>query len=469
MTAIEVERIERFIIPVVSFILLFLPIFYFLLFKGFELFVFLFFFAFPIVLIFLKLPKIWCYFVTLSFAVFLIYRGKDDQVDVLEIAFALLVIPGLIYFFIHKLFVEKKQIIQNYGDLFILLFFIFLPFNGLIAFLNDVDIFRWVREISILILLLFYFPLREYIKSEKELGILLLCALIAVFSSIGYLIYHYRETTLVTASYAYELVFGLGAKVKINHTVFTAAYFTSIILFVTRKNLLLRVIVFLTAFASLVALIVTVSRTFWIVVLLGTIVLFIYYGWKERLRILFFYFVIAISTLGVIYWTFGSNYKLVTRLIEYRFLTSTQGKKDKSVMGRLAEYPVVLRGIAENPLWGNGFAKKIRFRDPIFVRTSTSHNIHNGFTSMLFRAGIPLALFYISFFIYYFFKSFRLILATKRHYLQPYVLSGFIILIILFVSQFTNQQFLFRDFNFSAFIAIAMIEFVNRNYKRILS
>lgn len=465
MNVTDSSKVQKYYLHSIFLLVLLLPIFAFFLLKGFEIYLLGTLFGVVAGLFFLKFPKIWCFFVTLSFAFFLIYRGKDDQVAFLEIAFALLVIPGLIYFFLEKIFIEKKQIIQNYGDLFIILFFLFLPINGLIAYLNDVDLSRWLREIVVLMLILFYFPLREYIRTERDLNILLSCALVAVLSSIGYLIYHYKETTLVTASYAYELVFGLGAKVKINHTVFTSAYFTSIILFVTRKNLLLRIILFFTAFASLVALIVTVSRTFWIVVILGTIVLFIYYGWKERFRFIFFYLVIIVATLGFIYLTFGSNYNLVTRLIEYRFLTSAQGKKDKSVLGRLAEYPVVIRGIVENPLWGNGFAKKIRFRDPIFVRTSTSHNIHNGFTSILYRAGIPLALLYISFFAFYFFRAFSLIMLTKRHYLQPYVLSGFIIIIILFVSQFTNMQFLFRDFNFTAFIAIAMIEFVYRNYK----
>lgn len=463
-----VFRTEKFYFYTsVLLLLTFLPVFSLFLFKGFELYLLGLIFGVSVILVFLRFPKLWCYFITLSFAFFLIYRGKDDQVAFLEIGFALLTIPGVILFFFFKTFIEKKPIIQNYGDLFIILFFIFLPFNALVAYLNGVDLFRWIREIAILFLIFLYFPFREYIKTEKDLAILLSLALIAAISSIGYLIYHYRETTLVTASYAYELVFGLGAKVKINHTVFTATYFTSIILFVTRKNILLRLVLFLSAFASLVALIVTVSRTFWIVVLIGTLVLFLYYGWKERFGIISFYLVITISTLGIIYYIFGSNYSLVTRLIEYRFLTSAQGKKDKSVLGRLAEYPVVFKGIAENPLWGNGFAKKIRFRDPIFVRTTTSHNIHNGFTSILYRAGIPMALLYISFMVFYFFRSFNLILKTRRHYLQPYVLSGFIILIILFVSQLTNQQFLFRDYNFCAFLAIAMIEFVNRNYQRV--
>jgi len=452
-------------LPVTLLFVFLIPLLFYTLQKGFEAYLLGLVCFIPLIIIFLKYPKVWIYFVTLSFSFFLIYKGGDDEVAFLEIAFALLTFPGIAIYFIHKVFIKNEKVIENYGDLFILFFFLLLPLNAIVAYLNDVELFRWMREVSIMALILLYFPIREYIRTERDLIVLLFCALVAALSCVLYLVINYRETTLAAANYAYELVFGLAGKIKINHIVFSGAYFTSIILFMTRKNLFLRLLMFISAFASLIALIITVSRTFWVVTLIGTLILFIYYGWKERLRIILFYSIISIATIGIIYITFGNNYKLVTRLIEHRFLTTTRGKQDKSVMGRLAEFPAVLKGIQENPLGGNGFAKKIRFRDPIFVRTMTWQNIHNGFTSILFRAGIPLAIFYVSFFVYYFVRAFRLIKLTKHHYLQPYVLSGFIILVILFVSQFTFQQYLTRDFNFGGFIAIAMIEFVNRNYK----
>lgn len=448
------------------FFIFFLPIFVFALYKGLELYLLGGFLLTVLVVLFFKYPKFWIYFSTLLFAVFLVYKGGEDEASLFEIGFAFLTIPGIFFYMFHKVFIKKEALVENYGDLFILLFVLFLPFNAIIAVLNGVELIRWVREVSIILFILYYFPIREYIKTEKDLIVLLSCALIANLSCVGFVVQNYRETTLAVANYAYEL-FGLAGKVKINHTVFAAGYFMSIILFVTRKNLMLRVLLFFTASASLIALIITVSRTFWIVTLLGTFILFVYYGWKERFRFIFFFTVISALTVGVIFWTFGSNYKVVTKLIEYRFLTATKGKQDRSVQSRLAEFPTVLNGIAEYPLGGNGFAKKIRFREPIMVRTSTSQSIHNGFTSLPFRAGIPLSLLYVAFFTFYFGRAFRLILLTKNHYLQPYVLSGFIFLVILFVSQFTFQQYLTRDFNFVGFIAIAMIEFVNRNYYRI--
>jgi len=76
-----------------------------------------------------------------------------------------------------------------------------------------------------------------------------------------------------------------------------------------------------------------------------------------------------------------------------------------------------------------------------------------------------LAIIYVSFFVFYFFKVIKLIKATKhRHYLQPYAISAFVILLTMFIGQFTFQQYLARDFNFAGAIAIAMIGFVERNY-----
>jgi len=453
---------KAYLISAILFEILFLLLLAFSLFKEYELYFLIGAISIPSILLFTYNPKIWIYVSVLLFAPILILR--DEGISIFEIAFSVVVILGLVVYFFFKLFIEKKSIVQNYGDLLILLFFIFLPFNGLVAYLNDVDLFYWLREVLVLFLILLYFPFREYFTDTKDFNRLLFFAMIVSLACSVYVIVTYKENTLLMATYAYEL-FGFEGTKKVNHIVFVGTYFTAIILAQNRKNVPLTLLLFGVAFLSVVALIITVSRTFWIATILGTIVLFIYFNWKERLKLIFFYLLIILLFGGVTYYVFQGNYKVVTRLIEHRFLSSLKGKQDRSLQSRFAEFNYVLNGIAENPLSGNGFAKKIRFRDPIFVKTLTSHNIHNGFTSILYRAGIPLAILYVSFFIFYFFKVVNLLKDVRhRHFLQPYAISAFVIMLIMFVGQFTFQQYLARDFNFAGAIAIAMIEFVERNY-----
>lgn len=463
MSTIELTRgTKTFLFPAIFLEILFLSLLAFASFKEYELYFLIGIISIPFLLLFFYEPKIWVYVSILMFAPILALR--DEGVSPIEIAFSVVVILGLVIYFFYKFFIEKKSIVENYGDLFILLFFVFLPFNGLVAYLNDVDLFYWLREVLILLLILLYFPIREYFTDLKDFNRLLFFVMIVSLACSIYIIVTYKESTLVLANYAYEL-FGLAGTKKVNHIVFVGTYFTALLLAQNSKKLPVTLLLFFSAFLSLVALIITVSRTFWIATILGTIVLFIYFNWKERIKLIVFYFLILSLFVGFAYFTFHENYRVVTKLIEYRFFSSLKGKQDRSLQSRFAEYNYVLNAIAEHPLSGNGFAKKIRFRDPIFVRTLTSHNIHNGFTSILYRAGIPLAIIYVSFFVFYFFKVINLIKATKhRHYLQPYAISAFVILLTMFIGQFTFQQYLARDFNFAGAIAIAMIGFVERNY-----
>lgn len=443
--------------------LIFVLLLVFSLFKGYELFLFALIASIPIIFLFFYNPKLWVYISFLLFAPILALR--DEAVSPLEIVFSCVVILGLVVYFVFKFFVEKKSVVQNFGDLFILSFFFLLPTNAFVAYLNGVDLLFWLREVLILFLLLLYFPIREFFKDEKDLNRLLFLGLIVSIVCSLYVIITFRESTLMMASYAYEL-FALAGTKKVNHIVFVGAYFASIILSQNQKNIFIILLLFATAFLSLLALIITVSRTFWIATILGTIVLFLYFNWKERIKLIVFYSIISLLFLGAVFFTFKDNYKVVTNLIENRFISSLKGKRDKSLQSRFAEYSYVLGKIAENPLSGNGFAKKIRFRDPIFVRTLTTHNIHNGFTSILYRAGIPLAILYSAFFIFYFVKATKLIILTKNNRLQPYAVTAFVTLLIMFVGQFTFQLYLARDFNFAGAITIAMIDFVERNYLR---
>ncbi len=443
--------------------LLFVLLLTFSLLKGYELFLFALFAAIPIIFLFFYYPKLWIYVSILLFAPILALR--DEGISPLEIVFSIVVILGLVVYFVFIFFVKKKPVILNFGDFLILSFFFLVPINALVAYLNDVNLLFWLREVLILFLLLLYFPIRDFFKDEKDFNRLLFFGLIVSLVCALYVIVSFRESTLMMASYAYEL-FALEGTKKVNHIVFVSAYFAAIILAQNRNNIIIILLLFTTAFLSLLALIITVSRTFWIATILGTIVLFLYFNWKERMRLILFYSIISLLFLGAVYFTFKDNYKVVTNLIENRFISSLKGKRDKSLQSRFAEYSYVLGKIAENPLSGNGFAKKIRFRDPIFVRTLTTHNIHNGFTSILYRAGIPLAILYSAFFIYYFVKATRLIILTKNNRLQPYAVTAFVILLMMFIGQFTFQMYLARDFNFAGAISVAMIDFVERNYLR---
>lgn len=437
--------------------LLYLYILYFSISNGLEVYTFGFFLSIPFLSLIVKYPKLWIFSVLVLFIPILIVR--DVGVSVFEVLFSVVSLGGLLYFFFCKLVIEKKTIIHNYGDLFILSFFILIPFNIFFAAANNVEILRWFREIFVIMLILYYFPIREYFKTEKEFKLLL--AITAILSAITIIIslLIFRERVLQEAVYVLEVV-----KSKLpNQTLFTATIFTSIVLFLYQKKTSIRFCLLILAGIATLALVVTYTRTNWIIVVVEIFALFFLIQKKERLSLLVVLFfassLITFTSLVI----FKDNAKLFFRILEARLESSSQMREDKSIASRLAEYPTVFRGIKENPLWGNGFAKKIKFLDPIHVRNLEGEIIHNGYAFFIYRGGIPMALLYFAFFFYYTFKSLSLTFKASEPFAKSLALSSLLIFVSLIFANLTGPQFIHREGIFTILITIPMVEFASSN------
>lgn len=408
------------------------------------------------VLFIIRFPRIWIYFTIIGFGILLVQRGEDvSVVEILIYGFAL---SGLFIYFVNRLLIKRVKIVQNFGDLIIILFFVFAFFNSIIAYLHSVDLIRWGREYFTLFLVLLYFPIREYISDSKHIRVFLITIIISVLFAIidGYITF--RNTALLQAVYAYQL----GSSIKMNQVVFGAAILSAIVFAIYNKSLWMRLILLLFALSSVAALVLTYSRTFWILVTLELLFLLLFVKKVQKFRIILY---VSIFTIGVVFSTlfiFKQNAEVVFKLIEKRFISSTKYRTDLSVLSRAAEYPVVYRGIEENFLWGSGFAKEIRFHDPIFLRTNIKPIIHNGFTSLAYRVGIPLAIMYWLFIFYYLVYSIVLYFQAKSDIAKPFYFASALSLILFIISNFTFQQYIYREGIFTVFISIALISFPTR-------
>jgi O-antigen ligase len=433
--------------------LLYVYILYFSISSGLEVYVFGFFLSLPFLFLIIKFPKIWIYSVILLFVPMLVFR--DIGVSVFEVLFAIISVTGLFYFFFYKTLIEKKRIVFNYGDLSILSFFILMPFNILFALANDVDLLRWLREVLIIALILYYFPIREYFTTEKEFKTLLVIVGIASLITIVGSLAIFQQKVLQQAIYVYQLA----KSVLVNQTLFSATIFASIVFFLYQKKIIIRIFLLTLAGAATLALIATYTRTNWVIAIFVIFTLFFMVKRKEKLRLVtILFFASSIITLTS-FLLFKENAKFFFRILETRFESTSQMREDKSVAARIAEYPTVLRGISENPLWGNGFAKTIRFRDPIHVRTAEGEIIHNGYAFFIYRGGIPLAILYFVFFFYYTFKSLLLTFKTSEPFTKSLALSALLIFVSLLIANLTGPQFIHREGIFTIMITVSMIEF----------
>ncbi len=416
-------------------------------------------FAVPFVYLSFRFPKFWVLSSILMFGPILMFR--DEGISHLEIVFSVYVLGGLAIYFVSKLLIRGQRLVLNFGDFAIVSFFILVPFNAIFAYLNDVDMFRWLREILVIILFLFYFPIRDYFKKESDFKILLFVVSIVLFFVVinSYIIFQKR--VLEQAIYAYEL----GKSIIINQIFLIFSIFTSILLYLYLNNFWIRLYLLVVAFCASATLLITYTRTFWVIAVVEILSLFFLMKRKERLRLVW---VLGFATVLIIFaslFVFKENAKIFFKVVEARFESTSRGRKDKSLMSRLAEYPVVWRGIKENPFWGNGFAKKIHFRDPIHVANIWQHNIHSSYTSYVFRAGIPLALVFFTFFFYYVGKSIYVVTKQTEPFRRALALSALLTFVAIIIANNTNAHFLHREGIFTVALCIAMVEFSANNLR----
>jgi hypothetical protein len=159
---------------------------------------------------------------------------------------------------------------------------------------------------------------------------------------------------------------------------------------------------------------------------------------------------------------FKSNTTVVLKAFEHRLTSSTQGRKDPSVQARLAEYKVVLNRIAEYPLGGNGLSKEFSFLNPIKNITAHTITTHNGFFFLFYRIGIPLAIFYIFFLLYFSVKSFVLFFKSNNNFYKILALGSFCGLLVMIISDFSSTQFIIRDGVFVMAFAFAFTQIAEK-------
>lgn len=371
-------------------------------------------------------PKVWVYSTILMLPLYLISR--DTDVNPMEIAVYTYILSGLLFWFISILFVKREKIVNNIGDFMLILFIVFAFFNIIIAYLNDVDMFSWFKEYSLYTLYLLYFPYRYYIKDKKDRDLLLIFLSISLIIIASYQLNYTRQNVLL-ATYAYQLLSAL----RINLTILAFGGLLGIVGLFYFKHIGLKVLMGIQAILSIAVVVTSFARTTWIIelFLIGMVLIVL----NRRQRIITS--IVASGSLVLlvtVFFTVFSSFDLYLQLISKKFLSTTDGKKDISVMARMYEYEAVWRAIEENPFSGNGIAKVYAYKDILTKPPTTMRKAftHNSFLQLLYGVGIPTTIAISLFLLYYSFMSFKFLFTKKSNsYLSKFypflAFSGFFI------------------------------------------
>lgn len=415
----------------------------------------------PLPFVFIKYPKIWIYSVVASLVYFL--SDTSEGVSVLDVLVGGFYIISLFIWFIWQMFFKRNRIVYNISDWLILFLVIILPLNFFISFFNNVEPLEWLKEYVLFVLILYYFPVRHYITEKKDVvTILVLFVLIVTFIDF-YHFYTYLTSFRKSVVYAYQISMSIG---KVNQTLFTSTIIPAILFTFYIKNEKLRIVLLMFATITILALLLTFSRTFWLIVLFESFIIFLYINRKEKIKFILYFLSIILISISVLYLIFQDKFTYLNTYITKKFTSSTMGTRDVSVVARLLEYKVVLRAIEDHPLGGNGFAKKFTFNSGLDVAFGTTNFIHNGYFYLAYRAGIPIAILYVFVILYNMIYPLYLHYYLKDKFAKNVAIMVFLILLSIIISDFTTPQFFFKEGYFIIAILIGFNGFCKLQFDK---
>lgn len=403
----------------------------------------------------IKKPIYWLYFVAATMRFML--HDDEDGFSIIELTLGLFYITTLLFWLYWHCIVQRKPMIRSKPDLFFISFIFFIPLNGIIAVTNEVELIKWFREIHNYIFLLYYFPIREYITSKKELIIFLIIIGLGFTSlSIQNIIAYKRATT--DAQYAFQLIFARSAA-RVNSIYFSVCAAFGFVALSYVKNQYFRIAVAAFVLITVVASLASMARTSWVIVITSALFSILFTPKNNRL----FYYTAFVTIMGCtiagVMLFGGKNVGLVKKIIEKR-LSSVGTLNDYSYLTRVNENIVAWEYIQQYPLGGSGIGKNKLHYDLVTKNHAYVSYIHNGYISLIYKLGIPMALLFFSFLIGYLFISLRYFFLTKTALARGLSLSCMLALIVYFISNIAGCVFDIRQGVFLTFIIIGLINTV---------
>lgn len=383
-----------------------------------------------------------------------ILLSRDDGMKPTELAALAFMLMGIPYYMLKYHIIRREQLIYNWGDLALMLFWVFLLPNAIIAKLNGVEVGEWLRGFLTMTMYLMYFPLRRYLRDGLRVKHFIIAFSIC---TIAICVHHlaYIKYNAVRATMAYQLESSL----RINLTLMALAIFVCITFIFDTKEKWLKLLLFVTLGLSIAGVITSFARATWLTVLLLIIANLFVLSRRQRITLVVSGFMALIVAAGVFVTQF-KNYDLYVKLINKKFLSSKDGKKDISIRMRLYEYKGVLKEVKQYPYSGVGMQKKFRFKNVSNHGMQQIQNFtHNSFLHFWYMYGIPTAVIFIVFLLYFLVRSGRIVLLPSRYNLlqRKYAFIGFSGLVIAILHAMVSPQMSATETIIVVFISVAFL------------
>lgn len=322
--------------------------------------------------------------IVLAASVFTI--GFKAGIQAEEVLYGVYYALYLFFWFALRLGDRNARLVRGATDAVLLTFLALVLGLTPVWFAFGADLADYLSAVTALLMLAFYFPVVEAILRHRHgLTVILGIALgIPVYVALRNLI-NYREVVAMTV----VSEFLANRRVAVNDTVLMLGAVLGTALFATvRKGWP----VALTGAATLVcaaALVITQSRTMWVILVLGGGLSLLLSGTRGRTRLLIALACLIAAGLGAASMLLSGNSLIILDAWSRRLTTlRTAVSSDISFLSRLYEARGALEYVRQNPVLGYGLGVSYTYFDILDQATVTKSFLHNGYVGLVYRYGI---------------------------------------------------------------------------------
>lgn len=317
---------------------------------------------------------------------FVLVVAHTEGINVLEVLYGLYFVVFIAHWFITRVLLYREHVFSGPEEKALLLFIIGITLTIPLSILYHANM-RWViSEWTALLMILFYFPIKEALirYPKAPLYILLVLFWIGLFVSLRN-IYMYQQG-LSNAAYAWQIARG---REVMNDNLLMVLSVIALVFSVLTRNWR-RIVPLIGVFLIiLIGLILTQSRGNWLAFLLGAFAMFVATSstHRKRMIVLGALGLTGVVVIGLVF--FGDYVQLVFVGLIDRFASlRTAATTDISLVNRFRETAAAWEHIVQNPILGRGMGVPYTFFDLAHMSTDRDSFIHNGYVSLWYRFGL---------------------------------------------------------------------------------
>ncbi len=322
--------------------------------------------------------------------VMMMVDSTRDAIGPGEAGFIALGLGGLVFWFVKEVGIHRRRLVQTGFDMLLLSFMVLGTVVTFIAcVLHGGDILLYVKEYGPVFDLMFYFPLKKFLRNRDDVVLLLAMFIFIALVNGLYGFMTYRER-LAQAVLQWQIS---ASRSNVNESTSMALFVLGATLYAFANRIWLRVFSLGCIAGGLVFVLISFSRGPIVAGVIAVMIMVALIPWRNSRRVVVALAIALVAGAGVAIVLFPQIASNIGQSIATRVLTVTSATSDRSFNARIVESGTILdRYVRYSPLIGNGFGVSYSFLDPLSNTTTTGVFVHNGYIWALFKYGIPLAL-----------------------------------------------------------------------------